>query len=192
MSWNGLGTYLLNPAYTPEVNGNTVDATRYNGALTDIAAGITAALAKNGENVPTANLPMGGYKHTGAAQATAAGQYAEYTRLLQQRAVPVTIKAAAYTVTPADSWTQIRHPSTDVTARIWTVQANATSAYADGAMITYVNKHGAGVITITPTDTMRLAGTGTTGNRTLAADGMATAIWDAVAVEWLISGTGLS
>ena len=56
MAWNGTGTYNLPAAYTPEVNGTVVDATRYNGATSDIATGITAALAKNGENSATVNL----------------------------------------------------------------------------------------------------------------------------------------
>jgi hypothetical protein len=81
MAWNGTGQFVLNPAYTPEVNGNIVDAPRYNGMCNDVAAGITAALAKNGENVPTANLPMGGYKHTGADAATEAGEYVEYAQM---------------------------------------------------------------------------------------------------------------
>lgn len=80
MAWNGSGTYVLSPSFSPEVNGTTVDATRYNGLTSDIAAGITAALAKNGENVPTANLPMGGFRHTGVAAAVAAGQYLSYNQ----------------------------------------------------------------------------------------------------------------
>lgn len=82
MSWNGTGTYVLNPLFTPEAPGNVVDSTRYNGALTDIANGITASLAKNGENVPTANLGMGGFKHTNVAAASVAGEYVEYAQML--------------------------------------------------------------------------------------------------------------
>ena len=78
MPWNGIGTFVLDPAFSPEVNGNIIDAVRYNGLFTDLATGLTAALARNGESVPTANLPMAGYKHTGAAAATAAGQYLTY------------------------------------------------------------------------------------------------------------------
>lgn len=81
MAWNGVGTFLLNPLFSPESNGNVVDAVRYNGLTNDIAQGITACLAKNGENTPTANLPMGGYKHTGAGAATAAGEYAVYEQV---------------------------------------------------------------------------------------------------------------
>jgi hypothetical protein len=42
----------------------------------DMASGIQACLAKNGENTPTANLPMGTYKHTGVGNAAARDQYA--------------------------------------------------------------------------------------------------------------------
>ena len=41
------------------------------------------------------------------------------------------------------------------------------------------------------TDTMRLAGPGTTGSRTLAANGVATAL-KVTATDWIISGTGLT
>jgi len=78
MSWNGSGTYVLPPAYSPELNGTIIDALRYNGLTTDVAQGITAALAKNGENSPTGNLPMGSFKHTGAADAVAVGEYLVY------------------------------------------------------------------------------------------------------------------
>lgn len=65
MPWNGAGQYVLPPAFTPEANGNLVDPARYNGALSDIAGGLTAALARNGENVATANLKLGGFRITG-------------------------------------------------------------------------------------------------------------------------------
>lgn len=74
MPWNGAGTYSLPPAYSPEVNGDVIDAVRYNGLTTDIATGVTNALAKDGQNTPTANLPMGGFKLTGLAAGTLAGE----------------------------------------------------------------------------------------------------------------------
>jgi len=61
-----------------------------------------------------------------------------------------------------------------------------------GTAITFINQNGAGVITIAiASDIMRLAGTGTTGNRTLAANGIATAL-KVTSTEWLISGTGVT
>jgi hypothetical protein len=106
--------------------------------------------------------------------------------------IPPLRKSAAYTVVPDDVGKCVTHPASDATARIFTIQLNATSAWPDGAMLTFKNGNGAGVVTITPTDTMRLAGTTSTGNRSLAANGIATAIWDATDAIWLISGTGLT
>ena len=73
MPWNGSGTFVLDPSFSPEVDGTTIEAGRYNGLTSDIAAGITNALTKDGQNVPTANLPMGSRKLTGLAAGTAAG-----------------------------------------------------------------------------------------------------------------------
>jgi hypothetical protein len=81
MAWNGIGSYVLSPTYSPEINGTVIDATRYNGLTSDIATGISACLAKNGENAATGNLPMGGFKHTGAGVASGTGQYVVYDQL---------------------------------------------------------------------------------------------------------------
>ena len=101
-------------------------------------------------------------------------------------------QSAAYTFVLADAGKHILHPSADTTARIFTIPANSSVAYPVGTAITIVNQNGAGVITIAiTTDTMRLAGAGTTGSRTLAANGVATAL-KITSTEWIISGTGLS
>lgn len=106
--------------------------------------------------------------------------------------IPQNSQSAAYTLVAGDAGGHIFHPSADTTARIWTIPANASVAYAIGTAITFVNQNGAGAITIAiTTDTMRLAGAGTTGSRTLAANGIATAI-KVTATEWLISGTNLT
>lgn len=196
MAWNGLGQYVLNPLYDPETNGNVIDAVKHNGRFNDLATGITACLAKNGENTPTANLPMGGFKHTGVAAATAAGQYVEYAQAVGLGIIPGIIpqnsQNTAYTAVLEDAGKHIYHPSADTTARVFTIPANASVAYTIGTVLTFINGNGAGVVTIAITsDTMRLAGTTTTGSRTLAANGMATAVKIA-ATEWLISGTGLT
>lgn len=106
--------------------------------------------------------------------------------------IPPLRKSVAYTVTPDDIGKCIAHPASDATARVFTIQLNATDAWPDGAMLTFKNGNGAGAVTITPTNTMRLAGPGTTGNRTLAANGICYAIWDATDSSWLISGVGLT
>lgn len=108
------------------------------------------------------------------------------------RTIPQNSRSAAYTLVLSDSGKHIFHPSADTTARIWTIPANASVAYPIGTALTFINQNAAGVITIAITsDTMRLAGAGTTGSRTLAANGIATAV-KVTATEWIISGTGLT
>lgn len=107
-------------------------------------------------------------------------------------AIPQNSQSAAYTLVLDDAGKHILHPSADTTARTWTIPANASVAFPVGTVVTFVNQNGAGVITIAITsDTMRLAGAGTTGSRTLAANGIATAM-KLTSTEWIISGVGLS
>jgi len=108
------------------------------------------------------------------------------------RNIPQNSQSAAYTLVLTDSGKHILHPSADTTARTFTIPANSSVAYAIGTAITFVNQNGAGVVTIAiTTDTMRLAGAGTTGSRTLAANGVATCI-KVTSTEWIISGVGLT
>lgn len=103
-----------------------------------------------------------------------------------------TIKSTAYTTVLADSGTHILHPSADTSVRTWTIDSNANVPYPIGTAITFVNQASAGTLTIAITsDTMRLAGAGTTGSRTLGANGMATAL-KITSTEWIISGIGLT
>ena len=108
------------------------------------------------------------------------------------RNIPQNSKSDAYTLVLADSGKHILHPSADTTARTFTIPANSSVAFPIGTAITFVNQNGAGSVTIAITaDTMRLAGAGTTGSRTLAANGVATCI-KLTSTEWIISGTGLT
>lgn len=102
-------------------------------------------------------------------------------------------KSAAYTLVLTDGGKMISHPAADTTARIWTIPANASVAFPIGTPVTFDNEFGAGVITIAITsDTLELVGTvGSTGSRTLASGGQATAV-KVSATKWRISGTGLT
>lgn len=106
--------------------------------------------------------------------------------------IPQNSQSTAYTLVLSDANKHIYHPSADTTARTWTIPANSSVAYPIGTAITFVNDHGAGIITIAiTTDTLRFAGAGTTGSRTLAADGNATAL-KITSTSWQIVGTGLT
>jgi len=71
---DGSGNYSL--AEAAFVDGTTIEAAKVNSNLNDIASALTGSLAKNGETTPTANLPMGSYKHTGVANTTSRTHYA--------------------------------------------------------------------------------------------------------------------
>jgi hypothetical protein len=75
MARNGSGTYTL-PAGNPVVTGTTISSTWANNTLNDIGNAMTASLAYDGQTTPVANLPMGGYLHTGVGNATARTNYA--------------------------------------------------------------------------------------------------------------------
>lgn len=78
-----------------------------------------------------------------------------------------------------------------VTTLTATIPANASIAFPIGTMLTFINS-GGGVMSIAiTTDTMTLANSATTGTRSLASNGIATAI-KMTATAWLISGNGLT
>jgi hypothetical protein len=106
--------------------------------------------------------------------------------------IPQNSQSAAYGIVESDANKHIYHPSADTTARTFTIPANASVAFPIGTTLTFVNDSSAGVLTIAITsDTLVLAGTGSTGSRTLAADGVATAI-KVTSTRWQINGTNLS
>ena len=101
--------------------------------------------------------------------------------------IPQNSQSAAYTLVAADAGKQIFHPSTDTTARTFTIPANSSVAYPIGTQLTIINQYDAGVITLTSTDTLRLATAGTTGNALVATGNMAQLI-KVTSTEWLVNG----
>lgn len=104
--------------------------------------------------------------------------------------IPQVIKSAAYTTILTDAQKHILHPASDNTARIFTIDSNANVAYPIGTAITFINEINTVTISIT-TDTLVQAGSGLTGSRSLAANGMATAV-KITSTKWMISGSGLT
>lgn len=105
--------------------------------------------------------------------------------------VPQNSQSAAYTLVLADSGKHIYHPASDAVARTFTIPANASVAYPIGTALTFVNMSAAALGIAVTSDTLYLSPTGTTGARSLAQFGSATAI-KLTATEWLISGSGLT
>ena len=107
------------------------------------------------------------------------------------RNIPVNSQTAAYTTVLADSGKVIFHPSTDANARTFTIDSNANVAYPIGTALTFINMTSQVVTIAITTDTMYLSSAGTTGSRSLAQYGSATAI-KMTSTTWLISGSGLT
>jgi hypothetical protein len=106
------------------------------------------------------------------------------------RGVPQNIQNANYTTVLADAGRHLYHSSGS--AHTWTIDSNANVAYPIGTTLTFVNDNGGGNVTIAiTTDTLRLSPGGTTGSRTLAANGRATAL-KITATSWQITGTNLT
>lgn len=112
--------------------------------------------------------------------------------IAEVRSIPQNSQSAAYTLVLADAGKHIYHPSADTTARIWTIPANATVAFPVGTAVSFINDTSAGTLTIAITsDTLVLMGAGSTGSRTLAAGGIATAV-KVAPTRWVISGVNLT
>ena len=107
------------------------------------------------------------------------------------RNIPQNSQSAAYTLVLADSGKHIFHPSGDANARTYTIPANSSVAYPIGTAITFINMTSQVVTIEITTDTMYLSSAGTTGARSLAQYGSATAI-KITSTNWLISGSGLT
>ena len=105
--------------------------------------------------------------------------------------IPQNSQSAAYTLVLADAGKHIFHPSGDANARTYTIPANSSVAYTIGTAITFINMTSQVVTIAITTDTMYLSSAGTTGSRSLAQYGSATAI-KMTSTTWLISGSGLT
>ena len=161
------------------------------GTLTYGGVTLTNAVTGTGKMVldtsPTLVTPALGTPTSGTLSACTV----DGTDAVGFRNIPINSKSAAYTTVLADSGKVIFHPSTDANARTFTIDSNANVAYPLGTAITFINMTSQAVTIAITSDTMYLSSAGTTGSRTLAQYGSATAI-KMTSTTWLISGSGLT
>jgi len=81
------------------LSGSTISSTVHNNTLADIADALTASLAKDGQTAPTANLPMGGYRHTNVDDAGARTDYARADQVQDGTLVYLKSVAGTNTIT---------------------------------------------------------------------------------------------
>jgi hypothetical protein len=181
------------------VNGTTIPATSTlltttstTSALTTvgtITSGTWSSLfgAVSGANLTSltaANIAAGTLGSTvlpAAGTTTTAGQ-------IGYMGLPQNLNPGAYTLTAADNGKHIYYTTTGQTT---TIPANGTLALPIGFSCVIVNAAAVTTSIAITTDTLILAGTGTTGTRTLAPYGMATLL-KLTATSWTISGNGLT
>jgi len=100
--------------------------------------------------------------------------------------VPQNSQNAGYTLVLGDVGKHIYL----ATAGVFTIPANSSVAFPTGTAVTFVNLTSSSTIAIT-SDTMYLSSSGSTGTRTLAQYGIATAL-KVASTTWIVTGTGLT
>lgn len=184
-----IGTNITGTATLLNIGGNSAtttlasNSTSLGGALANTFASLTSPTFLGIPTAVTAAI------NTNTTQLSTC-EFVQSAITASSSIISMVTKSIPYTLILSD--VGVLHPSDDATARTFTIDSNANVAYPLYKVLTFVNHNGAGVVTIAiTTDTMRLSPSGTTGNRTLAANGFATAV-KLSATEWIISGTGLS
>lgn len=105
MGWSN-GTYSRVHDWTAdEAAAIDIEASRMDAEDDSIAAGINNCLTKDGQNEPTANLPMGTNRHTGVGDAAAKTDYASAADVIDQHLTYYVDSGSAntYAITPSPS-----------------------------------------------------------------------------------------
>ena len=180
VSANGFAGTVATPTSTPAIT---------------LTTSITGVLKGNGTAISAATAGTDYIAPSGALGTPSSGTLSsctvDGTDAVGFRNIPINSKSAAYTTVLADSGKVIFHPSTDANVRTFTIDSNANVAYPLGTAITFINMTSQVVTIAITSDTMYLSSAGTTGSRTLAQYGSATAI-KMTSTTWIISGSGLT
>jgi hypothetical protein len=115
---------------------------------------------------------------------TATGTIAANT--IGYRGLPQSTKTASYTLALADAGTHISTTTGGIV-----IPANSSVAFPIGTAITIFNNSASSQTLSITTDTLRLAGTSSTGSRTISLRGLCTCL-KVNTTEWVASGAGVS
>lgn len=105
--------------------------------------------------------------------------------------MPVSVSSDNYTLVLSDRGKTIQHPSGGGASDVFTIPANSSVAFPIGTVIGFENLDSNALSIAITTDTLTLAGTTTTGTRTLGQNGVAVAR-KVTSTSWLIWGIALS
>lgn len=194
------GSMSLQNANSVSITGGTIGSgVTFNGNSTGTAANVTGIVAV--VNGGTGSSTAGGARAnlnaansganvdiTSLAHSTTLSETGAITaNSIGFRGAPQNLQVASYTLQLTDNGKHIRTNGSNVV-----IPDNGSRSFPIGAVVAIFNDSAfAMTISILPTDTLRLAGTATTGSRTLAQYGLATCVKVDAGV-WVISGAGLT
>jgi len=206
----GLGTMSTQNANAVVITGGTINTVSHTGGsfananitsvavtfpnsyLTNSSATLgNASVTLGSTTTSVGNLTLSNVTiSSGNVTANLSGSTVDGTNSVGYLIIPQNLQNGSYTLVAADAGKSIFHP-TGQAAATYTIPANSSVSYATGTAVTFVNMS-ANVATIAiTTDTMYLSSAGTTGSRSLAQYGVATAI-KITGTTWIISGNGLT
>lgn len=169
-----VGTLVATNLTTTNLTATNLTAT--NTTSTNINATTAVLTNLTSTNATTTNLTATTVLDAGTIGAAAPGF----------RGLPQNAQTGAYTLALSDIGKQVSN-----TTGGWVIPANASVAFPIGAAVVLFNNSGSSQTVSITSDTLRLAGTATTGTRTLAQYGLATCT-KVSATTWVITGAGLS
>lgn len=177
-----------------KVNGNTFAATAgtatitfFNSSDTVVGRATTDTLTNKTLDAPTINnatISSGTINASNAVSDT--GTIAAASPGFRGLPASSQSPGSGITLALADAGKQVPNSSGG-----WTIPANASVAFPIGSSIVLYNNSSSSQTVAITSDTLRLAGTASTGSRTLAQRGLATIV-KVAAAEWVISGAGVS
>jgi hypothetical protein len=84
VGWDGAGGYTRQHNFSADASaGIKILALRMDQEFNDVASAITLAWARNGQNVPTQAVPMGGQRFINVGAATSVGNYARVKEIIE-------------------------------------------------------------------------------------------------------------
>lgn len=104
----------------------------------DIASGINDCLKKDGGNHPTDNLPMGGYKHTGVADASVSTEYASKGQMDTALALKAALSSPTLTGTPAAPTAAGGTNTTQIATTAFVTSAIAAASFPSGTTTVFI------------------------------------------------------
>lgn len=103
MAWNGSGTFTRNQDWTADRDAgnpdNIISADKMDDEFDNYKTGIENTLTRDGQNSPSANLPMNAKKHTNVAIASALTEYARSSQIQDETIVYCGTSSGTDTIT---------------------------------------------------------------------------------------------